>query len=77
MHRAQAQIFISYRRNDSQETVGRICDHLKNHFEVFVDVYSMLKGINFHDQLTRAVESCDVLLAVIGEKWLEAGIKRG
>ena len=67
-------IFISYRRSDSANVTGRMCDHFKSHFgadAVFMDVDSIPLGIDFPKYLQQAVDSCKVLLAVIGPAWLE------
>ena len=45
-------IFISYRRGDSQETTGRMGDHLKAELgadTVFQDVHTIPAGENFLD----------------------------
>jgi hypothetical protein len=67
-------IFISYRRSDSIEYVGRIYDRLEKEFHkgsVFMDVNSMLPGLNFKERLDKELEECSVLLAIIGRKWLK------
>ncbi|MFT7638401.1 MAG: FtsH-binding integral membrane protein [Pirellulaceae bacterium] len=66
-------IFISYRRLDSQEVVGRLYDRLTSAFgdsNVFKDVESIPLGGDFREKISAAVASCDVLLVVIGEIWL-------
>lgn len=70
-----ANIFISYRRQDSEGYVGRLYDHLLRHFEseqVFMDVDSIPLGVDFVTFLEEAVAQCDVLLAVIGPTWTDA-----
>ncbi|MCC6174431.1 MAG: toll/interleukin-1 receptor domain-containing protein [Chloroflexi bacterium] len=67
------RIFISYRRDDSQETAGRLHDALSRHFgdgQVFMDVVGIELGDDFVAVIERNVASCDVLLAVIGKQWL-------
>lgn len=66
------KVFISYRRWDSIDVVGRIDDHLVAVFgrrNVFKDVDSVRLGVDFREEITKAVGRCDVLLAVIGPKW--------
>ena len=66
-------IFISYRRSDSIAETGRIYDYLEQHFgreRVFKDVDSIPLGVNFREYLDQAVGRCQVLVAVIGPKWL-------
>lgn len=69
-----SKIFISYRRDDSKDVVGRIFDHLARHFDadnLFKDVDSIPLGKDFREVIENSVQSCDVVLAVIGNKWLQ------
>jgi hypothetical protein len=66
------KIFINYRREDSSAWAGRLSDHLSAHFpqsQIFMDV-DMDLGINFVEEIEKNVGSCDVLIAVIGKRWL-------
>lgn len=68
-------IFISYRRSDSADIVGRIYDRLVQEFgrkSIFKDVDSIPLGIDFKGYLDRTVSECNVLLAIIGDRWLDA-----
>jgi hypothetical protein len=68
-------IFISYRRSDSADIVGRIYDRLVQEFgrdSIFKDVDSIPLGIDFKGYLDRTLNECNVLLAVIGDRWLDA-----
>ncbi len=74
------KIFVSYRRDDSEHVTGRIYDRLEPHFggdNVFMDIDSIPFGVDFREHLDRAVGQCDVLLAVIGEQWLNIGYREG
>jgi hypothetical protein len=65
-------IFISYRRQDSQSAAGRLADHLKEHMRgvpIFRDVETIEPGVDFVEAIGRALQSCGVLLAVIGPRW--------
>lgn len=67
------KIFLSYRRADSAETTTRLYDRLVYAFgreNVFKDVDSIQRGDDFPDVLREWVMTCDVFLAVIGQKWL-------
>lgn len=66
-------IFISYRRNDSQGSTGRLADALKARFsesEIFRDVDDIEDGVDFVETIDRALASCVALLAVIGPRWI-------
>jgi hypothetical protein len=68
-------IFITYRRDDSIDVTGRIYDRLCEYFgkeNVFKDVDSIPLGVNFRKYLGEAVGKCDVLLTIIGRRWLAA-----
>jgi TIR domain len=72
---ADTMIFISYRRNDSIGTAGRLYDRLAQAFgrnNLFMDVEHVPAGVDFVDYLHSQVAACDVFLAVIGPNWLEA-----
>ena len=74
------KIFISYRRDDSQSVADRLHEKLEGHFgagNVFFDVDSIPVGRNFVEYLDEYVSQCDVLLAVIGSRWLDAKDKNG
>ena len=67
-------VFISYRRADTEGIAGRIYDHLRFRFgpdHVFMDVESILPGVDFREVLRTAVARCNVLLAIIGKSWLK------
>ena len=66
------RIFISYRREETAYPAGWLYDRLTGHFghgQVFKDVDSIQLGDDFVEVITRAVGSCDVLLALIGDEW--------
>ena len=70
---APGRIFISYRREETAYPAGWLFDRLADHFaggQVFKDVDSIQLGDDFVEVITRAVGSCDVLLALIGDEWL-------
>ena len=65
-------IFISYRRDDSGESAGRIYDWLLHTFPqgaVFKDVDSIPLGVDFREHLQSALNRCRVVLVLIGPKW--------
>lgn len=68
-------IFISYRRDDSRGDTGRLYDRLAEHFgkkQVFRDIDTISPGEQFPVVLEQTLQTCDLLLAVIGPKWLTA-----
>jgi hypothetical protein len=79
-----ANVFISYRREDSAGHAGRLFDRISNHFgnriKIFMDIDSIAPGEDFISVIESAVGSCDVLVAVLGRDWLnitdEAGKRR-
>lgn len=74
------KIFISYRREDSKHVTGRLYDQLEPHFgpaNVFFDVDTIPPGVDFRVHLDHAVGQCNILLAIIGEQWLDARYQQG
>jgi TIR domain len=70
---ASGRIFISYRREETAYPAGWLYDRLAAHYGdgmVFKDVDSIELGDDFVEVINRAVESCDVLLALVGDEWL-------
>jgi alkylated DNA nucleotide flippase Atl1 len=74
------RIFLSYRREDTRHVVGRVGDRLTDHFgdeRVFVDVDTIEPGLDFAEAIAAAVGSCQVLLALIGDRWLVSTDRTG
>jgi hypothetical protein len=73
-------VFLSYRRQESSYAAGRLYDRLAERFgaeRVFIDVDTIEPGVDFTEAIGRAVESCEVLLAIIGAQWLTATEEQG
>ncbi len=73
-------VFISYRRDDSQDVVGRIYDRLVTVFlqeQVIRDIDSLTIGQPFPDALNDAVERSDIVLVIIGKHWLNVSDSSG
>src|SRR5918993_3942151 len=69
------RVFISYRRDESAGYAGRIADSFEEYFgedKVFRDIDSLEPGLDFSEAIERALESSEVLVAVIGKNWLTA-----
>lgn len=70
-----AKIFISYRRQDTQQIVGRIFDRLSAKFgrdAVFMDIDKIPWGADFHDYIAEQVGGAAAVVVAIGSGWLEA-----
>jgi hypothetical protein len=69
-----ASIFISYRRDDAGGHAGRLCDRLTNRFgddRIFMDIEDIQPGQHFVRSIEERIGACDVVVAVIGPRWLE------
>ena len=67
-------LFISYRRSDSAGFAGRIADYFTYrypHIPVFFDATSIEPGQDFVESINMRLESSAVVLAPIGETWLD------
>lgn len=69
-----ANVFISYRRDDSSSDTGRIADRLISHFgadRIFYDIEAIPLGTDFRQFISDRLDKTDVFLAIIGDKWLD------
>jgi hypothetical protein len=74
------KIFISYRRDDSSYIAGMINERLEKHFgpnSVFLDIDSIPLGLDFRKQISDSVGQCNVLLALIGDSWMNSTNDQG
>lgn len=74
------KVFISYRRDDCAGHAGRLCEHLERAFgadHVFRDVEDIAVGDDFVATLHTQVDQCQVLLALIGPRWLTVADAQG
>jgi TIR domain-containing protein len=77
---ATPRVFINYRREDASGHAGRLYDALAERLgseNVFMDVDAIRPGENFAQVLDESVESCDVLIALIGRRWASAVDREG
>ena len=76
----RGRVFISYRREDSAFPAGwlydLLCAHLGSDY-IFKDVDSIDPGDDFVRVIGDAVGSCQVLLALIGDRWLDITDRTG
>ena len=66
------KIVVSYRRTDSA-MAGRIFDRLVQHFgktSLFIDIDNVPFGVDFRKHIDDALQASDLLIAIIGQKWL-------
>ena len=71
---ARGKIFVSYRREDAPGEARSIYERLGRSFgegNVFMDVDQLLAGQRFDRELDKALAECDVLIAVIGTRWMD------
>ena len=67
------RIFICYRREDSSGHAGRLYDRLEAHFgddDVFMDIAAIEPGADYMEVIDRTVATVDVLIVLIGQRWL-------
>lgn len=73
-------MFLSYRRDDSAGSAGRIHEHLAQEFgsdAIFRDYDSLKPGQEFRSAIESALASSEVVVVVIGRNWLKATDNRG
>ena len=71
---AMGRIFVSYRRQDTAFPAVALYERLAQRFgpeQVFKDVDNVELGEDFVTKITEAVASCDILLALIGQRWVD------
>lgn len=75
------KIFINYRRGDDPGYTQALFQLLEVQFgrdQLFMDVEGYIKaGDDFVRELDTQVASCDVLLAIIGPRWMDARDEKG
>ena len=68
-----SRIFISYRRDDSEQAASRLADDLRRHFayeQIFQDFSSIDPGADFVEAVQRGLDTCAAVIVVIGPNWL-------
>lgn len=73
------RIFVSYRREDTADAADHLFADLSTRidWEVFMDIDSIDPGVDYSTVIEESVASCDVLLALIGKRWLAAADEKG
>jgi class 3 adenylate cyclase len=68
------KIFISYRRADTLGFASRIGERLRAKYgvsSVYIDVDTIPLAADFREHIISAIKSCDVLLVLIGQRWMD------
>ncbi len=78
----RCRIFVSYRREDADSAVFSLGKELRDRFgdyQVFVDTHESegRLGEDFTRRILEELGSCEVLVAVIGPRWLDARDRSG
>jgi hypothetical protein len=75
------RVFLNYRREDASGHAGRLYDFLRHgrgevagfrKEQIFMDIDTIAPGVDFRRVIEDAVGSCDVFIAVVGRRWLDA-----
>lgn len=67
-----SSIFVAYRRGDTKWITGRVFEHLQRHFgksSVFMDIETMVPGVDFRKHIEEVLHHCTVVVAVVGPGW--------
>ena len=75
-----AEVFISYRHDDSEGWAGRLAEAIQIAFgetEVFFDMESIIPSAEWRRSIEEALTSCKVLIALIGPRWVSAAAPAG
>jgi hypothetical protein len=65
-------VFISYRRQDTAPYARLLREELSGRLgsqQVFMGIDSIEVGVDFAEAIERAVDACEVLLALVGPQW--------
>ena len=76
----KSKIFINYRKDDSPWNSLALYQELIKYFpkeNIFKDFNTIEPGTDFVESIEEALESCDVLLVLLSEHWLEIKDKKG
>ena len=68
------KIFVSYRRSDTPDIAQRLYERLSLQFgavNVFFDRADIEYGQLWREEVTRQIRAADIVIALVGPKWLE------
>ena len=80
MAASHLRIFVNYRREETSGHAGRLYDAFAARFgeeRVFMDLDQIEPGLDFTEVISDAVASCDVVIALVGARWLSAADTMG
>jgi hypothetical protein len=69
------KVFICYRRDDSRDISFNLYKALCRRFgdeSVFIDIESIPYSVDFREHVRKSLEDMDVVVAVVGNRWLDA-----
>ena len=72
--RRPKRVFISYRRRDAPDQARLLRKYFADRYKdknVFFDTEAISVGANWASEVEQRVRDCDVLVAVIGPRWVE------
>lgn len=72
---SKSGIFISYRREDKRDFARVLYERLARHIDeqqIFMDVDSIELGMDFVEAINRRLAQCNLMLVVIGNRWLDS-----
>ena len=67
------KLVVSYRRADTGPIAGRIFDRLSATYgseSVFMDVDNIPFGVDFREHIQQELSQCDILIVIIGPRWM-------
>src|SRR5262245_59138370 len=74
------KVFLNYRRKDSAAWADRIHERLKAQLpqaDIFLDIDGKIPlGVPWEEWVDSEVATCDLMLALIGDRWIEEFQKR-
>jgi hypothetical protein len=66
-------VFISYRRDETAAYTGRLYDSLSRLIDkdkIFMDIDKIPGGVDFVEEVNKAIDSAQAMIVVIGPEWL-------
>jgi hypothetical protein len=74
------RVFISYRKQETSTLADWLVDRIRaqvRDIEVWRDVDTLKPGVVFSDAIEEGIGACDIVLALIGKRWLTTTDKGG